>query len=330
MTKIEWTDETANFFLVTPPDGDKKAAGWACRKIGPDCLNCYAESMNLRNGNNPARRGNGASYKLSGFSGVEPYFDVDKLDSTLRWKKPRRLFPNDMTDMFLCVKVCRACGHSWEDLFDFDESCPNCSGDFAIFWPSGWITRTLNVFAVLGERGHTVQVLTKRPDRMLCELVLRATRSQATRRWRGPRRMPSGVWFGVSAGTQEVLDSRIRKPAKYLRRFSDGPLWLSAEPLLGPLDLEAYRNDLDWLVVGGESGRGARACNVEWIEAIVNQCAEFQIPVFVKQLGSNCYQGGERLQLKHPKGGDTSEWPEWPEYLRVRVPEARISRWQNG
>src|SRR5204863_3346042 len=77
--------------------------------------------------------------------------------------------------------------------------------------------------------------------------------------------------------------------------------FLSCEPLLGPLDLEAHvafdrvpggfahaspLEMLDWIIVGGESGPGARPCDVQWIRAIVAQCSRWGMPVFVKQLGS--------------------------------------------
>lgn len=78
---------------------------------------------------------------------------------------------------------------------------------------------------------------------------------------------------------------------------------------------------LDWVIVGGESGRGARSCNVDWVRSIVTQCADAGVACFVKQLGRKAEveapSGGwmQPLPLKHPKGGDPSEWPE---ELRVR------------
>lgn len=123
-----------------------------------------------------------------------------------------------------------------------------------------------------------------------------------------------------------MADKRIpellRIPAKV--RF------LSLEPLLGPIQLgvhQGYECNLydygcgetrvDWVIVGGESGPGARPCNVEWIRDIVRQCKAAGVKCFVKQLGSNPVMepGPTTWPCEHPKGGDPAEWPE---DMRVR------------
>jgi len=94
---------------------------------------------------------------------------------------------------------------------------------------------------------------------------------------------------------------------------------LTIEPLiedLGPLDLTG----IGWVIVGGESGRGARQCEVEWIRSIVRQCRTAGVPVFVRQLGSKPEFGrgecvrwandGPTQKLRDRKGGDMQEWPE--------------------
>ncbi len=131
-------------------------------------------------------------------------------------------------------------------------------------------------------------------------------------------------------------------------------LGLSLEPLVGPVDLDIgdalyerrdnngncwqYKGHLDHVIVGGESGPRARPCNIDWIRSIIRQCKTAGVPCFVKQLGSKPFMpgsGGERfdwpcgyvvkggntwLDLRHPKGGDPTEWPE---DLRVQeFPEA--------
>lgn len=85
----------------------------------------------------------------------------------------------------------------------------------------------------------------------------------------------------------------------------------------GLLREEAPRQDctrsgrtISWCIIGGESGPNARRCDVEWIRAIVDQCRLANVPCLVKQLGANVYDGGVRLNLSHPKGGDPAEWPE--------------------
>jgi protein gp37 len=122
--------------------------------------------------------------------------------------------------------------------------------------------------------------------------------------------------------------------------------FLSCEPLLGPVNLGFVENDgyklncltgeqkdmgrpceslnqkVDWVIVGGESGKQARRCNTEWIRSIVSQCKAASVPCFVKQLGGNLSDSdlsecgrATGKSMAHPKGGDPSEWPE---DLRVR------------
>jgi protein gp37 len=90
--------------------------------------------------------------------------------------------------------------------------------------------------------------------------------------------------------------------------------FLSLEPLLEPviIDLLLVRGNVDWVIVGGESGRNARPCHVGWIMGVIQQCREIGIPCFVKQLGANPVGVFEPT---HTKGGDPEEWPE---ELRVR------------
>ena len=112
--------------------------------------------------------------------------------------------------------------------------------------------------------------------------------------------------------------------------------FISAEPLLEEIDLlspilQADCSEmLDWVIVGGESGRKARPCNIEWIERVMLQCEHCGVPCFVKQLGSKPVETGDkkdrwqaiesddgtrRIVLRDSKGGN---WTEWPDYLRVR------------
>ena len=129
------------------------------------------------------------------------------------------------------------------------------------------------------------------------------------------------IWLGVSAEDQSTADERI--PV-----LLDTPAtirFVSAEPLLGPIDLERYPS-LDWVIAGGESGHGARPCNTAWIQSIIEQCRAAGTAVFVKQLGSapaypreaNGGRVGHYVGLHDRKGGDPAEWPddlrvrEWP------------------
>jgi len=154
---------------------------------------------------------------------------------------------------------------------------------------------------------------------------------------------PPNVWFGVSVEDQKRAEERIPELLKIPARVR----FLSVEPLLGPIILDYcdepganHTSDwtakvlpmgVDWVIVGGESGPEARACNVEWVRDIVRQCKAAGVPCFVKQLGSNCWsedddcfchmadEGEEethwKAYFKDLKGGDPREWPE---DLRVR------------
>lgn len=127
---------------------------------------------------------------------------------------------------------------------------------------------------------------------------------------------PANVWIGASAEDQQRADERIPALAKIpaVVRF------LSCEPLLEGIDIirQTNPNCFDWVIVGGESGSGARPCNVEWIRNIMQQCKASKVPVFVKQLGARPYWNGtthtltahsQYLEFKDKKGGDISEWP---------------------
>lgn len=181
--------------------------------------------------------------------------------------------------------------------------------------------------------------------------------------WLAGDRIPFNVGIGTSVEYQPLGDERIPELLKIPARFR----FLSVEPMLGPVqmtfrchldhngdgDCHNHPNGcprIDWVIVGGESGPGARPCNVKWIRDVVKQCAASKVPCFVKQLGSNavsswpmagedgasglvsCRRFGiysrevgkpDRVsgRITHPKGGDPDEWPA---DLRVRqFPEVK-------
>lgn len=178
-------------------------------------------------------------------------------------------------------------------------------------------------------------VLTKRPENIPRMLL-------------GPEAFHENVWLGTSVENQAAADERI--PALLKCRKNSPVLWLSVEPLLGPVDFKSLEG-IDWVIVGGESGPGARPCDLAWIRSIVEQCKDAGVPCFVKQLGAKPHnssamdlvKGSSRIftteELKDPianaaaltildrcldaawvpirdsKGGDPSEWPA---DLRVR------------
>ena len=283
MTRIEWTDETWNPVI-------------GCSKVSQGCKHCYAERM--------FSRVYGRDRVPLGFVGPggEPssrprmFTDVTlhpgRLDMPLRWKRPRRIFVNSMSDLF----------HA------------DVSDEF--------IAAVFGVMAAAPH--HTFQVLTKRPERMLAFLAGETKPSHGSmREWCyysardlvGKDRLAGrnpwnhvfpllNVWLGVSVEDQATADERI----PLLLQTPAAVRWLSCEPLLGSVDLSAeylatkcggiypfkmlpdqHRTKiidlLDWVVVGGESGQNARPMLVAWARSIRDQCASAGVSFFFKQFG---------------------------------------------
>ena len=183
-SKIEWTEATWN-----PVTG--------CTKISPGCKHCYAERFSIR------LQAMGVAQYRNAFS---PTLHPDSLQLPLRWKKPRRVFVNSMSDLF-------------------HESVPL---DF--------IKR---VFGVMVEASHhQFQVLTKRPEVAL--------------EFAGRLPWPDNVWLGTSV-ENALYVHRIRTLQKIPAKIR----FLSVEPLLGPIPRLPLRR-IHWVIVGGESGPGAR------------------------------------------------------------------------
>lgn len=336
-TKIEWADST-----WSPWRG--------CTKWSEGCAHCYAETQARRNPKVLGEWGPGAPR-------------VKNKD----WQQPRRW--NKRLNPLECEN---AIGERFKVSFArrkvFPSFCDWLDDEVPIHWLAEFmalIHDTPNLDWLL---------LTKRPENWRSRIndvslgVPDPTRRegwevrQMARRWVEDGTPPSNVWFGVSVENQNRADERI----PILLDIPANLRWLSLEPLLGPVDVEqnywltgeVRRKDkslcppgtnskLDWLVIGGESGPGARPCKVEWIRSLLHQGTSAGVPVFVKQLGGVCvdrndagfegdsgprgwpmdtdtddsvepgvYQGKPvRVILRDKKGGDLSEWPE---DLRVR------------
>lgn len=119
----------------------------------------------------------------------------------------------------------------------------------------------------------TYQILTKRPERI----------------WRhSPEKLPKNIWWGISAETQTWFNDRWLILRNMIEYSEPSVKFVSAEPLLGPIDLtELDIPKPDWVIVGGESGPGYRPMNIEWARDILRQCKEREIPFFMKQLGGH-------------------------------------------
>lgn len=255
-SKIEWTDATWNPLV-------------GCSVASPGCDNCYAaRDIHHRLANNP-------NPKISGpFSGLTvqpegkpPEFNgtvrwrEDQFDQPLRWSKPRMVFVNSMSDTF----------HPKVD--------------------AQQIARIFAVMALTGR--HTFQVLTKRPQRMAAlslsdafrsavayeatKIIQAATPAQAAKRFddidaidRDPQWLPPwplpNVWLGTS-----IEDNATAWRADHLRKCDAAVRWISAEPLIGPVD-ELDLTGIDWVVVGGESGPGSRLMDPRWATNLQTDC----------------------------------------------------------
>ncbi len=235
-TRIEWTESTWN-----PVTG--------CSKISAGCLNCYAERMAHR-----LKAMGNLNYR-NGFNvTLHPHL----VKAPLRWRSPRLVFVNSMSDLF------------HEDV------------------PLQFIRE---IFSAMSEaHWHTFQVLTKRSSRLL-ELASKLE-------WR------ENVWMGVS-----VEDSETRHRIDDLRHVPAAVRFLSLEPLIGPLnDLDL--RDIHWVIVGGESGPGARPMDPSWVLDLRDQCRIAGVPFFFKQWGG----------VFKKRNGRTLEGKTWDQ-----LPEQRTS-----
>ena len=329
-TSIEWTDRSVN--PIRARDKATGAVGHWCVKVSPGCKHCYSARFQ------PRRHMH--DFVAANAEKVEPFLDRSKLEQVLRTRKPCRIFWCDMTDMF----------GEWVP----DEWIDQC---FAVMALTPHLThqvltkRPERMRAYLGDQNRMprVEYLMDHP----AWLSLPSARSFP----RYPKDWPlPNVWLGVSVENQEAADDRI----PLLLQTPAAVRFLSVEPLLGPVSLapkadrpyrmlsrwygkegfdptgsqpeltrmNSYFPKVDLVIVGGESGPGARACDVAWIRSIVEQCRAAAVPTFVKQLGGYAIIDprydrsalGWSRRLRDLKGADMEEWPE--DLRRREMPES--------
>jgi protein gp37 len=229
---IEWTEATWN-----PVTG--------CSQVSPGCAHCYAKTFAERWRNTP-----GHPYE----QGFDLRLWPERLEVPLRWRRPRAIFVNSMSDLF------------HEDIpLDFIHQV------FATMRAADW---------------HTFQILTKRADRM-AELADQLD-------W------APNVWMGVS-----VENRRFVHRADALRTVPAAVRFISAEPLLGPLD-DLELHEIDWLIAGGESGPRHRRIDPAWVRDLRDRCADDGVAFFFKQWGgTRPKSGGRELDGLH--------WDQLPE-----------------
>lgn len=269
-TGIEWTDSTWN-----PTTG--------CTKVSAGCDHCYADFLaqgKLRT--NYLKR-------LPVLQTAEAIADPfalrlwpERLTQPASWKDPRRIFVNSMSDLFHHDVPDAYLRQIWEVMLRVDR--------------------------------HVYQVLTKRPARAARWL------------WNNLDLLPGGqvphhIWIGTSVEDQSQ-DYRIR----HLLETPHAVRFLSCEPLLGELDIRTWlpkeetvrdfanpgrtltrrTKGIDWVIVGGESGNGARPMDVDWVRSLRDQCAAAGVPYFFKQVGGRTPKAGGRYL-------DGRTWDEFPQ-----------------
>jgi protein gp37 len=275
-SSIEWTDAT---WQITT----------GCSVVSPGCTNCYAQQLaGTRLRHHPAREGLTSDSKAGPVWNGQVRFNEQWLEQPLKWKRPRKIFVSAHGDLF-------------------HEAIPD-----------EWIDRVFAVMALAPQ--HTFQVLTKRAERMRDYVRWVIDNRQRFTKWAAngaaiardvgrertaPPRWPlPNVWLGVSVEDQVRADERI----PLLLDTPAAKRFISAEPLLGPIDLGHLRASaatynalaglyqdidatvectaLDWVIVGGESGPHARPMHPDWARSLRDQCRAAGVPFFFKQYGN--------------------------------------------
>ncbi len=272
-SNIEWTEKTWN-----PVTG--------CTKVSEGCRNCYAERMSKR----LAGR---CGYPEDGFKVT---LHPEKLDEPLHWKKPSRIFVCSMGDLFHEDVLWSFIGRVWLVM----QRCPQ----------------------------HTFLILTKRPQRL-----------GVITRNNGLFPVLPNLWLGVSVEDQRTADERI----PLLLQTPAAKRFVSYEPAIGPVDFTNIRvpffdvefrheyaqstreqwkfnalvldcdahyynapSKVDWLIMGGESGPGARPMHPDWARSVRDQCKVTDVPFFFKGWGEWEEVWTENEKISHHK--NTMAW----------------------
>jgi len=274
-SRIEWTEATWN-----PSTG--------CDRISTGCDHCFALTLAKR-----LKAMGSSKYQTDGDPrtsgpGFGVAFHPDAAYQPLRWRTPKKIFVNSMSDL----------AHARIS----DE-------------------QIATVFAVMAlTTHHQYQLLTKRPKRLakllarndfLTKVADAATQIATTHAQTPtpPTNMPwplPNVWLGTTIETDDYCwrADELRKAPAALR-------FLSCEPLLGPLP-SLNLADIDWLIAGGESGPGHRPLNLDWVRQLRDQCQAESVPLFFKQVGGlRPKDGGRHL--------DGRTWDQFPHQPRTPV-----------
>lgn len=257
------------------PDGAKWwDTSWnplvGCTHASSGCDNCWAKGLH------DMRHRAYHSGKTMPKQYAKPFEQIqlleDRLEQPLKWKKPRRVFVNSMSDLF------------HEDV------------------PEEFIGQVMAT--VCRTPQHTYFILTKRPERMHKCMNRWRHEQDANISPPGTMTLPGNLWLGVS-----VESEAYRGRLAHLWGIANANLFASFEPLVGPLD-DLNLRGIHWAILGCESGKKEkrRPCHLEWVESIVNQCRAAGVPVFVKQIdldGKVC-----RILADFPPCLQVREYPE--------------------
>lgn len=287
-TKIEWAIETINPIQSTLKGQERKfkngktlpGLGYHCTKISPGCKNCYAEIMNQR-------FGNGEPYQHDAHSEFE--LIMSELEKPARWKKPRKIFVQSMSDLF----------HEDVSVDILDD-----------------------VFEMMVGNNHTYMLLTKRPQRMLEYInmwedwsgedfpnlwlgVTVCTQWEADEKIPILLQIPAAVRFvSIEPMLEGIELNNIRDPGRC-------PGCLRLDVLSGE---EIHEDDdykwthgekIDWVIAGCETGPKRRKAQIEWFADIKNQCVAADVPFFLKQMEIR----GEIFKMPFLDG---NQWRQFP------------------
>lgn len=349
-TGIEWTDATWN-----------PLAG--CSLVSPGCTNCYAMVHAHRLLDKPGSHYEGTTKKVNGtpvWTGKIAKAPDHIMEQPLRWSRPRMVFVNSMSDLF------------HEDV------------------PDEWIDEVFAIMALA--KDHTFQILTKRAERMReymegsghpaglvhwqCRVYSKMNEiyekipEQLAHKFSksgflgGPAYPLPNVWLGVSVEDQRRANERIRP----LLNTPAAVRFLSMEPLVGPVDLNALvataikdpekgdkitetclytlgqqpailpahdTNKIDWVIVGGESGGKARPMHPDWVRYTRDQCITAGVAFFFKQWGHWApllpdFEGrGDWFIVSHGGGVDIPD-DRWPDEAAGECPMVQVGKKKAG
>lgn len=354
-TNIEWTNATWNPIRARNKVTGK--VGWHCEHATTGCEHCYSEGFNKR-------LGTGLAFKPGHRMDIEIFLDEQMLTQPLRWKKPRKIFVCSMTDAFAD--------------FVTDEMLDKMFAVMALAPQHTFQVLTKRAERMRRYMLPTTEIpMLGRLPLERVHLAAAAADDYETWGWcrnRGMAATPynlylqaawplKNVWLGVSVERQEEADSRIPD----LLATPAAARFVSIEPLLGPIALYSlggrawaqdrtavvhdalagFRSDqvstakLDWVIVGGESGRHARSMHPDWARSLREQCAAAGTAFFFKQWGEwapstpeeakgNLHSGWQAIAA-HPHVAKASElYPEAGAKFVARVGKKAAGRLLDG